>query len=211
MLPKTTSGSRLSKMPLAPPPRPHVLGVGKLPRGPLSAGSSFEAVLGRRVPSAEPTPKTPAKPHSAFEGAEPAPNIDGEHERARAGTIDDGTPIVDEGLAMLDPSGRGALLLAPPVTSTSSIASTGSNASTTHEAARAAEIAALAHLTVDGASFWGNGTKGVARLRFGRDARGGLAGSTVTLEHDGERLSLSVEGLDDETASALRQRLGALG
>ena len=70
----------------------------------------------------------------------------------------------------------------------------------------------LAHELVERAAFWGDGTRGLARLRFGGKARAGLSGATVTLEHDGESLRLRVDEADDpELAARLRQRLAARG
>jgi hypothetical protein len=68
----------------------------------------------------------------------------------------------------------------------------------------------LAPELLDQAAFWGDGARGVARLRFGSRAKGALRGATVTLEHDGEALSLRVEG-DTELAETLRERLAKRG
>lgn len=78
------------------------------------------------------------------------------------------------------------------------------------EASAATATQTLAPELLDQAAFWGDGSRGVARLRFGSRARGGLAGATVTLEHDGEALSLRIEG-DSDVASALRERLARKG
>jgi hypothetical protein len=68
----------------------------------------------------------------------------------------------------------------------------------------------LAPELLDQAAFWGDGARGVARLRFGSRAKGALRGAMVTLEHDGEALSLRVEG-DSELAATLRERLAKRG
>lgn len=69
----------------------------------------------------------------------------------------------------------------------------------------------LAAELVEKAAFWGDGTRGLARLRFGSKARAGLANATVTLEHDGDEVFLRVEGVDDATAEHLREMLAARG
>jgi hypothetical protein len=68
----------------------------------------------------------------------------------------------------------------------------------------------LAPELLDQAAFWGDGARGVARLRFGSRAKGALRGAMITLEHDGEGLSLRVEG-DAELAATLRERLAKRG
>lgn len=70
----------------------------------------------------------------------------------------------------------------------------------------------LAQELVERAAFWGDGARGLARLRFGSKARAGLAGATVTLEHDGEAVRLRVDEVDDpELVTRLRERLAARG
>lgn len=67
---------------------------------------------------------------------------------------------------------------------------------------------------VEAAAFWGDGARGLARLRFGHRARGGLAGATVTLTRaqDDGSLALRVEGAeDDEAIARLRARLATAG
>jgi hypothetical protein len=66
----------------------------------------------------------------------------------------------------------------------------------------------LAPEVLEQAAFWGDGSKGVARLRFGKNARGVLSGSSVTLEHDGE--SLRIVG-DPDAVELLRERLAKKG
>lgn len=61
---------------------------------------------------------------------------------------------------------------------------------------------------VEKAAFWGDGQRGVARLRFGKSARGGLAGASVMLEHDGDTVHVRVEG-DPELAERLATRIAA--
>ncbi|MGZ3418679.1 MAG: hypothetical protein ACXVEE_12480 [Polyangiales bacterium] len=113
----------------------------------------------------------------------------------------EGHETIDPEVApLLDPMAR---LLAPPSLPIPSPAAVPEHAAavTTH---------ALAPELLDQAAFWGDGSRGVARLRFGSRAKGGLAGATVTLEHDGEALSLRIEG-DTEVAAMLRERLARKG
>src|SRR5438270_1228070 len=96
--------------------------------------------------------------------------------------------------AVVDPTVRALATFAPPLPLApplATIATIATNATTPD--ARTAELNALAHATLDAASFWGDGHRGVARLRFGANARGGLAGATVVLEDDGGRMRLVVE------------------
>jgi hypothetical protein len=69
----------------------------------------------------------------------------------------------------------------------------------------------LAAELVEKAAFWGDGTRGVARLRFTGRARSGLANATITLEHDGDATHLRVEGVDDGDLERLRERLASRG
>lgn len=69
----------------------------------------------------------------------------------------------------------------------------------------AVETQTLALELLDRAAFWGDGVRGIARLRFGTKARSGLAGATITLEHDGERLVVHAD--DPDVEARLRARL----
>jgi len=68
----------------------------------------------------------------------------------------------------------------------------------------------IAATFVEQAAFWGDGTRGLARLRFNGRARAGLAHATVTLEHDGDTVHLRVDGAS-ELADDLRERLASRG
>ncbi len=83
--------------------------------------------------------------------------------------------------------------------------------SSTAPHAHAEEVQALAVALVERAAVWGDGERGVARLRLGSRAKGELAHATVLLEHDGERLRLRVDGGSCELADHLRERLRARG
>ena len=110
--------------------------------------------------------------------------------------------------SLFDPTVRAAALLAPPpIPTTSDVIAQNASATETGAGARAAEVQALASAMVETAAFWGDGRKGLARLRFGRDARGGLAGATVVLESDGGAISLHIEGADEATIAAIEARL----
>jgi hypothetical protein len=74
-----------------------------------------------------------------------------------------------------------------------------------------AALHALASAVVERAAVWGDGERGVARLRLGGRASRGLASATITLEHDGERLRLRIDGGSEEAAEALRARLRGRG
>jgi hypothetical protein len=76
---------------------------------------------------------------------------------------------------------------------------------------RTAELHALATAVVERAALWGDGARGVARLRLGARAGRGLASATLTLEHDGERVRLRIEGASAEAAETLRARLRGRG
>lgn len=70
----------------------------------------------------------------------------------------------------------------------------------------------LATELLEKAAFWGDGERGIARLRFGSRARAGLAGATVTLEHDGDAMHLRVEDCDDPALiEQLREQLARRG
>jgi len=111
---------------------------------------------------------------------------------------------------LLDSATRASILLAPPTSA--SAASSPAPASTAASTARMAEAQALACAMVERASFWGDGTRGLARLRFGTNARLGLSGATVVLEHDGDKIALRIEDGEDASATAkLVERLRARG
>jgi len=105
----------------------------------------------------------------------------------------------------LDPSARTLAQLAPPMpVAPATPAPVQPSGTTAIDPNLAAEL-------VERAAFWGDGARGLARLRFGSKARAGLAGGTVTLEHDGDVLRLRVEDVDDASLSRLRERLAARG
>src|SRR5690606_19838790 len=119
--------------------------------------------------------------------------LDGVRPRAREHARDaiaaPSEPVRDE--VVLDPSARSLAQLAPPATPAA--------ATTVTEAApppaRALDPTVMAAV-VETAAFWGDGARGLARLRFGHRARGGLSGATVTLVHDDDAVSVRVEGAD---------------
>jgi hypothetical protein len=104
------------------------------------------------------------------------------------------------------PPAIGIASLAPPMTAHVTPTAPG-----TSTLARAEEVQALASAVVERAAVWGDGTRGVARLRLGARASGGLASATIVLEHDGERLRVRVEGASDAASEALIERLRARG
>ena len=106
----------------------------------------------------------------------------------------------------LDSAARTAALLAPPAHLPPVPAAPPKTATTApslqpHVAAELLEKAA----------FWGDGTRGLARLRFNGRARAGLANATITLETDGDEMHLRVEGVDDGDLERLRERLAERG
>ena len=109
----------------------------------------------------------------------------------------------------LDSAARAAMQLAPPLHVTLRVEH--AQTSPGSSALRASEVQAAAQALVERAAFWGDGTRGVARLRFGAGARCGLSGATVVLEHDGDRLSMRVEGADDASTAELMQRMRRKG
>jgi hypothetical protein len=142
----------------------------------------------------------------------PAP--DGNEKRPAEGLASRSTAehAADSDAALLDPAARSALLLAPPVPPGTPKPASPTLDSVPASAQRAAEAHALATALVERAAFWGDGTRGLARLRFGHGARLGLSGATVVLEHDGEHLALRIEDVDDEAATEkLVERLRAKG
>jgi hypothetical protein len=98
--------------------------------------------------------------------------------------------------------------LAPATTSSPATAASPEHA---HAQARLEEIHALANAVVERASFWGNGERGLARLRLGARAARGLEGATVVLEHDDGVVRLRIEGATEAAAEGLRARLRARG
>lgn len=106
----------------------------------------------------------------------------------------------------LDSATRTAVLLAPPAPSATPLAAATTTTTTTTIDPR------LASELLEKAAFWGDGHRGVARLRFGKTARSGLSGATITLEHDGESISLRVDGVDDPSVlDRLRAQLASRG
>jgi len=111
----------------------------------------------------------------------------------------------EERLPELDSAARTAVLLAPPPSASASPMPAPAATPTRHiDPQLAAEL-------VEKAAFWGDGTRGVARLRFTGRARSGLANATITLEHDGDATHLRVEGVDDGDLERLRERLASRG
>ncbi|MBI2393269.1 MAG: hypothetical protein HYV09_27035 [Deltaproteobacteria bacterium] len=106
----------------------------------------------------------------------------------------------------LDPAARAATLLAPPPgIAPPAPPPAGAPSAPSIDPNIAAEL-------LERAAFWGDGTRGLARLRFGSRARAGLAGATVVLEHDGDSVRLRVDDSDDaELAGRLRDKLAARG
>jgi hypothetical protein len=125
--------------------------------------------------------------------------------RARARAIDS---LEDESSTSNEIAPRPLLAEGPPWLTLAATFPPAPEAPTQAVTTRAAEVQALASALVERAAFWGDGSSGGARLRFGPNAKGGLAGATVILEHAGGRLRMRVEGADE---SALAARLGDAG
>ena len=161
------------------------------PVKPMKAKSPFGALLKSASPSPgpSPSPSPSPSPNASPDPARPKPTRSDEHERE---------PPLE-----LDIASRNAVLLAPPPMLTTPTAPSPTQAAPI-DPHLAAEL-------VEKAAFWGDGTRGLARLRFGGKARAGLANATVTLEHDGDEVFLRVEGVDDATADHLREMLALRG
>ena len=105
----------------------------------------------------------------------------------------------------LDNAARTALLLAPPQPPPIAPPTSTSAPMTTIDPRLATEL-------LEKAAFWGDGHRGVARLRFGKTARSGLSGATITLEHDGESIGIRIDDVDDPAVlDRLRTQLAARG
>jgi hypothetical protein len=105
----------------------------------------------------------------------------------------------------LDSAARTAVMLAPPAHSVP-VAAPPPSSPTQQPIPHT-----LAAELLEKAAFWGDGTRGHARLRFNHRARAGLANATNTLEHDGDEMHLRVEGVDDGDLENLGERLAARG
>ena len=163
------------------------------------------------VPKSPFVPKTTTAKHAGKRGpmeSSPSPSV---HEPAKTKGENVPRDRTESDEDRLDPAARSAMLLAPPP----SAAPTPTPAfplAPSATAARTAEAHALASAMVERAAFWGDGTRGLARLRFGANARHGLSGATVVLEHDGDKIALRIEDGEDDTATAkLVERLRARG
>jgi hypothetical protein len=130
------------------------------------------------------------------------PRIDDEHaETEQLPARERREPFDPDVAPLVDPLARSLAPPSSPIAKATIVPAEHPAAVTTHT---------LAPELLDQAAFWGDGSRGVARLRFGSRAKGGLAGATVTLEHDGEAVSLRIEG-DVELAETLRERLARKG
>lgn len=157
-----------------------------------------------------PAPRAPFRVHLEHAEAPPPPPALEHRPRAR-------TPVAaptskraprerDEPLPELDSAARTATLLAPPAHVVTAAAPPPPLPATPPAIAQQ-----LAVELVEKAAFWGDGTRGVARLRLNGRARAGLANATITLEHDGDEMHLRVDGVDEETEQQLRERLAQRG
>jgi hypothetical protein len=64
------------------------------------------------------------------------------------------------------------------------------------------DLLAMAQAVVEHAAVWGDGEQGLARLRLGARARGGLANRTVELTTDGDQVRVRVDGIEDDSLLA---------
>ena len=200
--PSTLAGS-VTGLP-ARRPFASVIGRARAKTAPTPEPRSVRAALGARL-AHEATPLRepldgPRRPPDGPEGPED-PHAVTRARRSRA------EPPMDAADA-LDPTVRALAALAPPRPASCLAAPMPVPVPLGDALAR--EVHALALATLERAAFWGDGRQGVARLRFGARARGGLAGTTVTLEVTDGRVAVRVEG-DDEAADALTARLRAAG
>lgn len=188
-------------------PAAHVLPAGKQPGAAAQVGKhvprvSFSALLTQLAPPhASPTAGLPnRRPPSAAE-----PKVEKATPHAHPRRPHHETRGEDDAL---DPLARNLAPLAPPaspaVTPIDAVAASVASSTTP------SDPHVLATELLEAAAFWGDGTRGVARLRFGARASRGLSGATVALEHDGEVLRLRVDGAG-EAAEMLRERLAARG
>jgi hypothetical protein len=115
-------------------------------------------------------------------------------------------PYVDDD-TLLDRHAHTAALLAPPSTSPA----TRPTEVTPPPSALPPDAHAIALEVVERLSIWGDGTRGLARLRFGGRARGGLAGASVSIEQDESSVVVRVDGASPPDLEALRERLARLG
>jgi hypothetical protein len=117
----------------------------------------------------------------------------------------------------LDTASRAAALLGPPPIAQQQPLADARGCSDARgcavpSATSSSTIPQLATELLEKAAFWGDGHRGVARLRFGKTARNGLAGASVTLEHDGDTIALRVdECTDPSVIDRLREQLAARG
>ncbi len=151
-----------------------------------------------------PSPRAPFRVHLEVATAEASPERTAIAEPKRAHrAIQPESVEREEPARELDSAARTAALLAPPP-----------HVAPAPPAAPPSPVSVSQQLAVElveKAAFWGDGTRGVARLRFNGRARAGLANATITLEHDGDEMHLRVEGIDPETEEQLRERLAARG
>lgn len=138
-----------------------------------------------------PSPSSASTPPTARDDGAPRKAAPPDTERAPS----DERPSLD-----LDPAARAATLLAPPPFVAPTPPPVSAPVATAIDPNVAAEL-------LERAAFWGDGTRGLARLRFGSRARGGLAGATVVLEHDGDAVRLRVDDTSEADRAALADRL----
>ncbi len=155
---------------------------------------------GPQTPPGPPPPEATVDPRAAERALAARGRERAVAERARAATSE---PVRDE--LVLDPSARSLAQLAPPA-SPAAIAPSEAPS----PPARALDPTVMAAV-VETAAFWGDGARGLARLRFGPRARGGLSGATVTLVQDDGAVAVRVEGADDAAVERLRDRLATAG